>query len=127
MTTTCLDCGQPANADLCPPCYYKRPEMQAAMSKMDWLEAVGQQAVEWDRNDAYVKIVREMAQRGPFLGGEDLDVCADCDVEEIPSEPDPSAPMRVDLNDPANHEPSCLWRRAKALYPGGTEAAGAGV
>ena len=21
------------------------------------------------------------------------------------------------MNDPANHEPACLWRRAKALYP----------
>jgi hypothetical protein len=55
-------------------------------------------------------ITRELAERGPFLHvdtfGDGMgDACADCLASDS------------DLNVPANHGPSCLWRRAKALSP----------
>ncbi len=55
-------------------------------------------------------IVRELAERGPFtyMGG-----CDTCEIGNGPAS---------HVNDPANHEPSCLWRRAKALYPGESDA-----
>ena len=58
-------------------------------------------------------IVRELAERGPFINvdtfGDQLggDACADCEAQ---ADDGP-------LNDPVNHKPSCLWRRARALYP----------
>lgn len=56
-------------------------------------------------------IVRELAEQGPFL--DDTTDCAMCDRRR---------PHGVGsqewFGNPANHEPSCLWRRAKAMYPG---------
>lgn len=52
-------------------------------------------------------IVRELAEGGPFLG---LDYegtlgCSICGSDRPP------------LEDPAAHADTCLWRRAKAIYP----------
>lgn len=44
-------------------------------------------------------IVREMAERGPFTDTDGL-TCADCSVN-------------ITSDVPANHEPACLWRRAR--------------
>lgn len=59
-------------------------------------------------------IVRDLAERGPFIATDHLGVgvpaCVDCQTFDYP---------RAPLNNPANHEPTCLWRRAKVLYPGG--------
>lgn len=49
-------------------------------------------------------IVRELAERGPFLC-EDGVTCAACYA------------ISTHQDDPANHEPSCLWRRSRELYP----------
>ena len=58
---------------------------------------------------AALEIVRELAERGPFADRNDMgdvDGCNTC-----------SAGVGRDINDPANHEPSCLWRRARELHP----------
>ncbi len=50
------------------------------------------------------QIVRELAARGPFTRpDEDGCVCAHCGGSSDP--------------DPANHDPSCLWRRSRERYP----------
>lgn len=54
-------------------------------------------------------IVRELAVRGPMNMAEFAYGCGDCGY--APED-------RQAFRDPANHEPSCLWRRAKALYSG---------
>jgi hypothetical protein len=55
-------------------------------------------------------IVRELATRGPFISASDAlgDVCAICGKVEGQDAP---------LDDPSNHEPSCVWRRAVNRYP----------
>jgi hypothetical protein len=61
--------------------------------------------------DELEEIVRELAERGPFINQEfDFDVCADCKVQE-------GAKGDRPLSFPEMHEPRCLWRRSKALYP----------
>ena len=58
-------------------------------------------------------IVRELAERGPFLN--DSVDCYTC-----PSGINGFSGLDKEdgrHKDPANHEPSCLWRRSKALYP----------
>ncbi len=59
----------------------------------------------------YRQIVRELAARGPFIdddqNGYGGQYCADCHI----------ALSALGPHDPANHEPSCLWRRARDLYP----------
>jgi hypothetical protein len=59
-----------------------------------------------EERDALAAIVRELAERGPFIDSA-LD-CATCGY-------DPFA--MGEMGYPANHAPDCLWRRAKALYP----------
>jgi hypothetical protein len=56
------------------------------------------------------EIVREVAERGPFIAPSDAlgDVCAICGKVEG---------RDAALDDPAVHEPSCLWRRAVDRYP----------
>ena len=59
----------------------------------------------WSGAHEHVAIVRELAERDApdrLLAG--VFFCALCGG----SEP---------LDDPENHEPACLWRRAKMLYP----------
>lgn len=59
--------------------------------------------------DTDEQIVREMAERGPFktdLGW------ADCDASFSDYDYETDALML-----PANHEPTCLWRRARERYP----------
>lgn len=55
-------------------------------------------------------IVKALAERGPFLS--DTTDCAMCGT---------TRPFDVSSAEwfavLTNHEPSCLWRRAKALYP----------
>lgn len=61
------------------------------------------------------QIVRELAVRGPLLEHHNtgLIACADCGlVEALVLEGEDGT-----LQDPAYHEPSCLWRRARELYP----------
>lgn len=57
-------------------------------------------------------IVRELAERGPFIDDDQFGYggryCADCRIDER---------GEVALGDPQHHDPSCLWRRAKELYP----------
>jgi hypothetical protein len=57
-------------------------------------------------------IVREVAERGSFIAPSDVlgDACAICGKVEGRDAP---------LDDPANHEPSCLWRRAMDLHSSG--------
>jgi len=65
-------------------------------------------------------IVRELAERGPFLAFTDMEVdfCPDCDVVAMANTQEAyQAGIYLDLNDPANHKPSCLWRRARELHP----------
>lgn len=63
-----------------------------------------------------IDITRELAERGPFLDTNgDLNVCADCQVVE-------GAKGDRPLTFSEMHEPRCLWRRAKALYPGAMTA-----
>lgn len=63
-----------------------------------------------DRIDVYLEpsgahaIVRELAEGFPPQDREDG--CAFCNC------------LYHLIEDPANHAPECLWRRAKALYPG---------
>lgn len=52
-------------------------------------------------------IVHELAERGPFAHA-GSSVCVHCGLS-ISGQPE--------FNDPANHEPSCLWRRARELHP----------
>jgi hypothetical protein len=55
-------------------------------------------------------IVRDLAERGPFVAASDAlgDVCTLCGMIEGEDAP---------LDDPVLHEPSCLWRRATERYP----------
>ena len=55
-------------------------------------------------------MVRELAERGPYIAESDAlgDACAMCGKVETQTSP---------LGDPANHERSCLWRRACERYP----------
>lgn len=64
------------------------------------------------RADENAAIVHELAERGPFIAASDVlgDVCALCGKVDGQSTP---------LAATASHEPTCLWRRAKSLYPGG--------
>lgn len=62
-------------------------------------------------------IVRELAARGPFFeetnsGG--LLMCIFC----LKLEATVLDGEEGSISDPSDHESSCLWRRAKALYPG---------
>ena len=66
--------------------------------------------VDADKADAHVAIVRELAERGPLLNDDSW--CASCDYD-----PHEYGYDFEKINDPANHEPSCLWRRARELYP----------
>lgn len=56
----------------------------------------------------FEEIVRELAARDAPMDS-DLDVCLNC----IPGD----SPLLHMSDNPANHEPSCLWRRARELYP----------
>jgi len=54
--------------------------------------------------DTDVEIVRDLAERGPFTRPDDDGcVCAHCGGSSDPN--------------PANHDPSCLWRRSRERYP----------
>jgi hypothetical protein len=55
-------------------------------------------------------IVRELAERGPYIADGDAlgDACAICGKVEQAAAP---------LDYPATHEPSCLWRRSSERYP----------
>jgi len=64
--------------------------------------------VDADKADAYVAIVRELAENGPFI--DEYWTCKLCGAGDFGFESDAT-------NVPANHEPSCLWRRARELYP----------
>ena len=59
------------------------------------------------------KIVREYAQRGPFTDHESYRSCADCGYSPFEG----GGGSMAEMNTPANHEPSCLWRRSRELYP----------
>jgi hypothetical protein len=63
------------------------------------------------RANALAAIVRELAERGPFV---DMPYCADCYAE---GDMVPISNPANRLRDSAHHEPDCLWRRAKVLYP----------
>jgi hypothetical protein len=78
--------------------------MSGETRKLPWAGYRGRRA-----EDA--TIVRELAEQGPFIEQvwPDDERCASC--HELSKTPD-------FLADPANHEPTCLWRRAKGLYPG---------
>ena len=56
-----------------------------------------------------LEIVRELAERGPF-DNDEQGMCATCP---------PEFPQRWGMNNqvPAEHDPACLWRRARELYP----------
>lgn len=54
-------------------------------------------------------IVRELAESDVCHIDGGYYFCGLCNVE--------SGTRLSPLIDPANHEPTCLWRRAKALYP----------
>jgi hypothetical protein len=59
----------------------------------------------------YIQLVRELAESGPLLSDDAW--CASCDFDPYaPGVPDTP---EADINDPANHAPTCLWRRAVAL------------
>lgn len=64
--------------------------------------------VDAPRMNRHIEIVRELAERGPFVDPDDgiMGRCPLCGASA----------MRP-LDEPANHEPDCTWRRAKALYP----------
>lgn len=64
----------------------------------------------------HVDIVREVSERGPFI--DDGITCLTCDPETAPDIPNGVAYSDW-FADPANHEPTCLWKRARALYPRG--------
>lgn len=57
-------------------------------------------------------IVRELAEHGPFTTPlrsiDDRRSCSDCGAD---------CESDFWMTNPANHEPSCLFRRARALYP----------
>jgi hypothetical protein len=53
-------------------------------------------------------LVRELAEWGPIIY--DGITCMTCRE----ARPDPGR----DFERPENHDPACLWRRARALYPG---------
>jgi hypothetical protein len=55
-------------------------------------------------------IVRELAERGPYLAASDAlgDYCVMCGKVDGHESP---------LADPASHDPSRLWRRACERYP----------
>jgi hypothetical protein len=63
----------------------------------------------------YEAIVRELAERGPLV--DEYSECVYCGFfvtygrSDTAGSPAPGATF----NDPANHQPSCLWRRARAL------------
>ncbi len=57
----------------------------------------------------FEQIVRELAERGPNVY--DGLICTTCDAER------PATTDAEWFNHPANHERSCLWRRARELYP----------
>jgi hypothetical protein len=63
---------------------------------------------------AVASIVRELAERGPFYGEARMGGwgCHTCLFNF-----DDGVDAEAMFKDPANHEPSCLWRRARALYP----------
>ena len=66
-----------------------------------------------DRRAEQEAIVREVADRGPYVAESDAlgDVCAMCGRV---------GGLELPLADPTSHEPWCPWRRAKALHPGVT-------
>ncbi len=61
--------------------------------------------------DGTEEIVRELAEGNPPL--DDRCYCWFCSISLNGS-------ATKHLEDPSEHKPSCLWRRAKALYPEGT-------
>lgn len=65
-----------------------------------------------DFQDERSLIVRELAECGPFalfgIAGEAI--CTMCNTSGF-------GVSDGWLSDPANHEPSCLWRRSRGLYP----------
>lgn len=88
------------------------------MSDYDWFDTLPDDA------QASVKemteIVNELAERGPFgeVNNDDqrrqtLD-CWTCALAVGVGEHRGSL---TEISDPLRHDPSCLWRRAKALYP----------
>jgi hypothetical protein len=60
-------------------------------------------------------IVRELAERGPLV--DEYSECVYCHffVTYGRSDTTGSPAPEVTFGDPANHPPSCLWRRARAL------------
>lgn len=60
------------------------------------------------RQDEHEAIVRELAATSPSVDSDLGDYCWSCGKVD-----DPSAP----LTSPEGHEPSCLWRRAREIYP----------
>lgn len=56
------------------------------------------------------QIVRELAERGPFLSHRRANECAFCFA-------DAARPDLADLTNVRVHLPSCLWRRARERYP----------
>ncbi len=61
---------------------------------------------------AHLAIVRELAERGPHFANEYMTECVFCWVDQVGEKPATII---------ANHEPSCLWRRARELYPKAAE------
>lgn len=60
-------------------------------------------------------IARELAERGPFVQQTEVGIaCAFCDLKRDQAVLGDYAKL---FADPANHEPACLWRRAKVLHP----------
>jgi hypothetical protein len=57
-------------------------------------------------------IVRELAERGP-LEEDDGNECAFCSYDSRHDRDHPGG-----QENPMNHKPGCIWRRAKVLYPG---------
>jgi hypothetical protein len=80
-----------------------REERDAALAEVEHLTA---------ERDALAAIVRELAERGPYalFGVADEPICTMCNTSGFGASADW-------FDDPAHHEPSCIWRRAKALYP----------
>lgn len=70
---------------------------------------VSQSPDPWNGVREHADIVRELAERGPFIH-EGL-ICWTC----LKARPE-HEPVMWFIH-PANHEPRCLWRRARALYP----------
>lgn len=71
-----------------------------------WTTDAELQAHKCGEHDA---IVRDLAERGPF-DNDEQGMCATCP---------PEFPQRWGMNNqvPAEHDPACLWRRARELYP----------